>query len=86
MHIAAGWVWAGKAMQAGAVVYITAEGATGFKKRMVAYRQNLKPEATVPFYVIASAPDLGNADGDAAEIIQRICWGGRFKRLSRPPS
>lgn len=72
MHIAAGWAWAGKATIAGAVVYVTAEGASGFRKRMVAFRQNLNPPADAPFYVIADAPDLGNADGDADEIILAI--------------
>ena len=63
MHIAAGWSWAGKATQAGAVVYITAEGARGLLKRMVAFRQFLKPAANVHFYVIADSPDLGKLRG-----------------------
>lgn len=74
LHIAAGWDWAGKATVAGSVVYITAEGATGFRRRMVAFRQRLRPapSAEVPFYVIADAPDLGNADGEADDIILAI--------------
>ena len=72
LHVATGWDWAGKATVAGAVVYITAEGATGFRRRMVAFRQRLRPAAEVPFYVIADAPDLGNADGEADDIILAI--------------
>lgn len=54
------------------MVYVTAEGAMGFRKRMMAFRQELKPPPSTPFYVIADAPDLGHEDGDADELIARI--------------
>ena len=58
MHVAAGWTWAGKATTSGTVVYVTAEGAMGFRKRMVAFRQELKPPASTPFYLISDTPRL----------------------------
>lgn len=72
MHVAAGWTWAGKVTTSGTVVYVTAEGAVGFRKRMVAFRQELKPPASTPFYVISDAPDLGHEEGDAETLIARI--------------
>lgn len=71
-HIAAGLPWGGKSTAAGAVVYVTAEGARGFMKRMVAFRQQMKLPPGVPFYVITDAPDLGHINGDADELILRI--------------
>lgn len=72
MHIAAGRSWAGKPVMGGAVVYVTCEGARGFLKRMVAFRQEMDLPPDVPFFVITDAPDLGHRDGDAETIIARI--------------
>ncbi len=72
MHIAAARSWGGKPTASGAVVYVTAEGARGFMKRMVAFRQQMKLPSGVQFYVITDAPDLGHTDGDAEELILRI--------------
>lgn len=72
LHAAAGWSWAGKRTQSGATVYITAEGAQGFRKRMVAYREHYKPPADTPFFVMADSPDLGHRDGDAGHVVTRI--------------
>jgi len=72
VHVAAGLAWGGKATSAGPVVYVTAEGARGFMKRMVAFRQQIDLVSAAPFYVVADAPNLGHVDGDADELILRI--------------
>lgn len=71
-HVSVGQSWGGKATAAGIVVYVTAEGARGFMKRMVAFRQQMKLAPGAQFYVITDAPDLGHTDGDAEELILRI--------------
>jgi RecA-family ATPase len=72
LHVAMGKAWAGKAVRQGVVVYVTGEGASGFRKRLTAFRQQQRPAAGTPFYLIADAPDLGHRDGDAAALISRI--------------
>jgi hypothetical protein len=72
LHITLGKAWAGKAVVQGAVIYITGEGANGFRKRLTAFRQHHRPKEFTPFYFIADAPDLGHADGDVKLLIARI--------------
>lgn len=73
LAVALGQPWAGKDVQAGTVVYVSAEGATGFRKRLVAYRQHYGiGNVAVPFHVIADAPDLGHQPGDTSALIGSI--------------
>src|SRR3954447_13423340 len=64
--------WAGRDTLGGTVVYVTAEGATGFRKRMVAYRAHHRLSGSLPFYMIADAPDLEHVDGDAHKLCSAI--------------
>lgn len=64
--------WAGKSVRGGIVVYVTAEGVMGFRKRMVAYRQHHAVAKHIPFYLITDAPDLGQQSGDAELLAARI--------------
>ena len=73
LHVAAGWTWAGRAVTPGAVVYICAEGAHGFRKRLAAFKQDMQPPGDVPFYVVSDSIDLGHALGDAEKLVDRIC-------------
>jgi RecA-family ATPase len=72
MCIASGKAWAGKQVEAGEVIYITPEGVSGFRKRLVAYREYYRPPAAIPFYLITDAADLGHNPGDAGELTRRI--------------
>jgi RecA-family ATPase len=72
LFAACGWTWAGKMTSPGTAVYVCAEGARGFLKRMVGFRERMEPPAGAPFFVITDAPDLGHAEGDAEALIQRI--------------
>ena len=59
MAIARGIEWRGQATVQGAVVYIAAEGAGGFRNRIDAYMQHHQVDpATVPLYVIPDAPNF----------------------------
>src|SRR5262245_8348022 len=64
--------WAGKNTKAGAVVFLAAEGAAGFRKRIVAHRQYYGISQPNPFYMVAAAPDLGHAPGDTDRLIEAI--------------
>jgi hypothetical protein len=72
LHIAEGRPWAGKPVEAGPVVYLTPEGVSGFRKRLVAYRENARPKSNLPFHLITDAADLGHAPGDALILADRI--------------
>lgn len=78
MHIALGREWRGKRVKQAKVVYICAEGANGFRKRVAAYcqRHGLSP-ADVPMRVIADAPNF-LTDTDHKRVAKRIRedWGG----------
>lgn len=59
MAIAQGKPWRGMKTTQGTVVYICAEGAGGFRKRLDAYREYHQVDpAKMPFYVIPAAPSL----------------------------
>jgi hypothetical protein len=72
LHVAMGKPWAGKHVEEGAVVYVTGEGASGFRKRLTAFRQHHGPPAGLPFFLIADSPDLGHRDRDIGPLIARI--------------
>jgi hypothetical protein len=44
MHVALGWEYRGRDIQAGPVVYFAFEGAHGFRKRAAAFREQFLPE------------------------------------------
>lgn len=71
-RIARGGDWAGRRVKQGATVYIAAEGAAGFRKRVEAYRQRFDVRDELPFFLIADAPDLGNDAGDRDALIASI--------------
>ena len=60
MHVALGWSYRERRVQQGVVVYIAAEGAHGFRKRIEAFRQNndIEGDEPVPFYLVPSRLDL----------------------------
>lgn len=71
-HVAMGRAYCGRDTQQGAVVYITTEGARGFRDRMTAMRQHHGARG-VPFYTITNVmPQLGIKPGDAEGLAQDI--------------
>lgn len=72
MAIARGVPWFGRKVRQSPVVYVCAEGAGGFGKRLKAYAlQNGIDLAGVPFWVIETAPNLLKAD-DLKALIMAI--------------
>jgi hypothetical protein len=66
MHIALGWLYRGLKLQQGTVVYLSLEGARGFRARIAAFRQQFLAEhvAPVPFFLVTEPLDL-TAERDA---------------------
>lgn len=72
MSIARGIEWQGKRVKQGRVVYICAEKANGFRKRIKAYEIRHKLTAQpVPFEVIADSPNF-LTDTDSKAIIAQM--------------
>jgi hypothetical protein len=68
MHVARGHDYRDRDVVAGTVVYLAAEGGTGFRKRVEAYRRR-HDCSQVQFYLCTDRPDLGT---DAPAIIADI--------------
>jgi hypothetical protein len=58
LHVALGWEYRGRKVEAGAVVYFAFEGASGFKKRAKAFRTHYGIADRVPFYLVSARADL----------------------------
>lgn len=76
MAIAQGIEWRGRRVKQGAVAYIAAEGADGFRKRVAAYAlKNGTDLASVPMTVLSASPNLMEKD-DARDIVLGIRASG----------
>lgn len=71
LHVALGWTYRGRRVEAGIVVYVTCEGQSGFPARIEAFRQiRLANDATVPpFHLLPTRLDLVH---DIDELIADI--------------
>jgi len=70
--IASGQQFAGQIVKSRPVVYISAEGGAGFRKRVIAVRDELQISEDVPFNLITVAPNLGTTNGDVDALIEAI--------------
>lgn len=71
-HVAAGREWAGKHVERGLVVYVVAEGQTGFRNRIFAMQQAGRIEHDSPFVFIPTPIDMQAADGDLKVLMETI--------------
>lgn len=71
--VAQGTLYAGRATLQGAVIYLTGEGVSGFKRRLVAMRQHRGIEGQgVPFFMIENVPDLGSEATDLPQLLAEL--------------
>jgi hypothetical protein len=71
--VARGAVYAGRETLAGPVIYLTGEGVSGFKRRLVAMRRHLGIEGQgVPFFMIENVPDLGSEATDLPQLLAEL--------------
>jgi hypothetical protein len=55
------------------VIYLTGEGVSGFKRRLVAMRRHLDIEGQgVPFFMIENVPDLGSEATDLPQLLAEL--------------
>jgi len=69
MAIVRGLAYRGRRVQQGTAIYCAAEGATGCRNRVDAYRQRHRIKGNLPFYLM---PDSLKLQTDAPALIERI--------------
>lgn len=73
LSVASGRPWLGRRVQQGLVVYVVAEGARGFARRIAAYRQEVyRGAADLRFHVLRSAVNFLDEEGDVRPLIASI--------------
>jgi hypothetical protein len=71
--VARGVPYAGRETTAGPVLYLTGEGVSGFKRRLIAMRRHNSIEGDgTPFYMIENVPDLGSDLTDLPHLIHDL--------------
>ncbi len=71
LHIALGWEYRGRKVEAGPVIYLACEGGFGFGTRIEAFRQRFlaDDDVTAPFFLMAERLDL---IGDHQALVARM--------------
>ncbi len=73
LHIARAAPYGGRAVLGGPVVYLTGEGVSGFRHRLIAMRRHAGIEgAGVPFFMVENVPDLGSERTDLDEMLRDL--------------
>lgn len=73
LSVASGRPWLGRKVRQGLVVYVVAEGARGFARRIAAYQQEVYRGAVdVRFHVLRSAVNFLDEEGDVRPLIASI--------------
>jgi KaiC/GvpD/RAD55 family RecA-like ATPase len=71
LHIALGWDWRGRKVKAGLVVYVCAEGVSGLRNRVEAFRRH-HGVTHAPFILISTPIDMQAPDADVRRLITTI--------------
>lgn len=72
LHVAWGREWRGRAIDRGAVVYLSLEGAQGIRNRMAAFRKHHGIEENLPFVAMPKPVNLLNEDADVHAVIELV--------------
>lgn len=83
LRVAAGMDVDGRAVQQCPAIYIAAEGQTGFRKRVKAFRQCHSAPDDVPFALVPSSVDLFDAKADLPRLFEVIDTAAA--RFDQPP-
>ncbi len=71
--VARGVPYAGRETLQGPVIYLTGEGVSGFKRRLVAMRRHHGIEGHgVPFFMIENVPDLGSETTELPQLLAEL--------------
>lgn len=71
-HVASGTAWNGRHVERGLVLYVVAEGQTGFRNRLAAMRETGRFSRYDPFVFVPVPIDMQAPDGDTAKLIETI--------------
>lgn len=80
-HVASGREWAGRRVEQGLVVYVVAEGSSGFRNRMFAMRQSGEIAPDAPLAFIPTPIDMQAQDGDVRALIATIKAAAEVKGM-----
>ena len=72
LHVALGWDWLGRKTEQGLVIYIAAEGATGMKNRIVAFRDAHEVQEAPPFVLIPCPVNMRDDEADMPKLVRSI--------------
>jgi len=73
LHLATGQTWRGKAVEAGGVIYVAAEGGFGIRNRVAAFRQARGYGGVeVPFGIVPASVNLLDPAADTPRLIELI--------------
>lgn len=82
LHVAWGREWRGRAIDQGAIVYLSLEGAQGIRNRIAAFRKHHKLDAQhLPFVAMPKPIDLLESEADVAAVIQLVEYVALHKKL-----
>ena len=70
LHVAMGAEWRGRAVDRGAIVYLSLEGAQGIRNRLAAFRKHYQIEGSLPFVAMPKPVNLLNDDADVHAVIE----------------
>lgn len=71
-HVAEGKPWAGRHVEGGPVLYVVAEGLTGFKNRLSALFDDGRMKRNAPFVYVPTPVNLQALDGDTGALIATL--------------
>ncbi len=73
LHVAWGREWRGRAVDRGAVVYLSLEGALGIRNRLAAFRKHHSLEAEqLPFVAMPQPVNLLNEEADVQAVVDLV--------------
>lgn len=71
LHIALGWDWQGRKVKQGLVIYVAAEGLSGLRNRIEAFRRHHEV-AGIPFVLVPCPIDMQAHDADVNRLITAV--------------
>ena len=71
LHIALGWDWQGRKVKQGLVIYVAAEGITGLRNRVEAFRRHHDVKG-IPFALVPCAIDMQAPEADVRRLVAAI--------------
>lgn len=72
LHVAWGRDWRGRAVDKGAVVYLSLEGAQGIRNRLAAFKAHHNLTGGLPFIAMPQPVNLLNEDADVHAVIELV--------------